>query len=264
MRIAPVYIDNINGKKIDKNIFSSYKNLAYLKPGDRLTLDYKNSFNSDSKKRLQLTAEHVERKAVEVSIKDQNLILQVKSFRRGTIHFIKKALSLAYNKKKLIIDLRHSPGGDIYALVDWLSLLLNDDIPVITLRKQSEQHKSTQSSNITLFTLPGKIEQRIPIIIIVSEYTASSAEIFARILRTQIPGTLIIGRPSKGKCLAQSNYALGNLGALKLSTYNVELIDSGSCEGIPIQPDILKAGVETYNLQQINQLVEQVAPANRP
>ena len=261
---TPVFVHQINGQKLDIKNFSSYRDIAYMEVGDSLILDYKKTIDSDKVTRILLSAEQIKRDAVSVSANGSSLVLQVRDIRRGAIYRIKNALTLASRQQRLLIDLRYSPGGDIYALVDWLSLLLNDDIPVITLLKQSTQNKRKKNRSITLTTLPGKVEMSVPIVIAISEYTASSAEIFARILRSQIPGTIVVGWPSKGKCLAQSTYALASQGALKLSTYNVELLDSGICEGNPIQPDILEAGIETHNLEQIHQLVDQIKPVTLP
>jgi C-terminal processing protease CtpA/Prc len=134
--------------------------------------------------------------------------------------------------KYLVLDLRYCPGGSLYEVVDAVSLFLPADLEVSYLRKSGTDKLRTLTS------LPGRIVNRQRLYLWVSPFTASSAEIFARILRYYATNAVIIGTPTQGKCLSQQTFELEDGSGLELSTFEVLGPDKQPCEGTSIQPDI--------------------------
>lgn len=131
---------------------------------------------------------------------------------------------------ELVLDLRFCPGGSLYEMIDAVSLFLPAEVEVAVLRSAGERDRALKS-------LPGGGgDKKTRIFLWVSPFTASSAEIFARILRRHA-GAMIIGTPTEGKCLSQQIFELPDGAALQLSVY--EVLAPDVCQGQPIVPDLL-------------------------
>ena len=117
------------------------------------------------------------------------------------------------NRRKIVIDLRFSPGGSLFEAVDSASLFLPADVPVVYL------NSAYQSKHKVLRALPDRIiHEKVDILI--SSYTASAAEVFAKVL--QFYGLAqLIGTKSYGKCLSQKSFRLSNDDVLKLSVFEM-------------------------------------------
>ncbi|MDO6460635.1 S41 family peptidase [Granulosicoccaceae sp. 1_MG-2023] len=159
---------------------------------------------------------------------DDGAMIRIRQFRSGQTRELAAYLRQAMRGSALVLDLRFSPGGDLFAMTDWLSLFLPPGLEIgRVLSAQGERR---------LHTLPGQIAGLPPLTVLIGGFTASSAEIFARVLKQHRPGTRLVGGPTRGKCLVQRNFALPGGAELQLSTGEF-VIGNQSCQGRPLWPD---------------------------
>lgn len=113
--------------------------------------------------------------------------------------------------KSLILDLRDNPGGLLDEGVDVSDLFLNPGQEVVATRGRAPGSSETYSDTKPQ-TWPG-----MPIIVLVSTYSASAAEIIAGALQDH-DRALVLGVPTFGKGLVQSVFRIDPNTALKMTT----------------------------------------------
>ena len=242
--IQPSYVRSINDRKIEYSDFSSYSFLVELPAGEVVRLSLENSRNLDKTAYTIKAANHTTDPISYYTYKD-TLFIRVKKFTSGENRQLKKILDTSEQYSKLVLDLRYSPGGDLYAMVDMLSLILQDNLAVAYLEKADGKIE------LILKTLPGRVIANTPLYILVSEFTASTAELFVWALKANYPKVRVLGEPTKGKCLAQNIFGFHDGSALKLTTYEVKNSFNESCQGHPLVVDTLIPGVALANTQDI-------------
>lgn len=242
--VQPAYVRSINDHKIVYSDFSSYSFLVDLPAGTVVRLSLENSNNLDEAA-YTLTAAGYATDPVSYYAYRDTLFIQIKKFTGGENSQLKKILDTSAQYKKLVFDLRYCPGGDLYAMVDMLSLILQDNLAVAYL------DKAEGKTEMILKTLPGRVIADTPLYILVSEFTASTAELFVWALKANYPKVQVLGEPTKGKCLAQNMFRFHDGSALKLTTYEVRNSFNQSCQGHPLAVDTLIPGIVLANTQDI-------------
>lgn len=236
-------IESVNRHKINYSDFDSFRFLNDFRDNDSITLAFRENAKAPPES-VTLRASTYKYQPVRFYKTGKTTVLEIRTFRTGNNRTVRDALQSAVDSDRLVVDLRFSPGGDIYAMTDWLSLFLPEGQEVARLVKHNGQ------TPLVLKTLSGKVTLDIPVVILISRYTASSAEIFARVLASSLPNTLTAGEHTRGKCLAQNVFRLKNGDVLSLSTYEVEL--SGSiCNNTSLNPTISIPGVEFSDLSAL-------------
>lgn len=242
--LQPAYIHSINDRKIEYSDFSSYAFLVELPAGEVVRVLLEDGKNRDKTAYLIKAASHTTDPITYYSYMD-TLFIRVKKFTGGENSQLKKILDMSSQYKKLVIDLRYCPGGDLYAMVDMLSLILQDNLDVAYLEKANGKVE------LILKTLPGRIIAETPLYILVSGFTASTAELFVWALKANHPRTMVLGEPTKGKCLAQNMFRFHDGSALNLTTYEVKNSFNESCQGRPLAVDKIIPGIVFTNRQEI-------------
>ena len=113
--------------------------------------------------------------------------------------------------KSLLLDLRNNPGGLLDQGVKVADLFLDPGQEIVSTRGRS------RGSTRQFFDTDPQLDAKLPIVVMVSEGTASAAEIIAGALQDH-DRALVVGTPSFGKGLVQTLYPLGESTALKLTT----------------------------------------------
>lgn len=130
---------------------------------------------------------------------------------------------------RLIIDLRNNPGGILDSAVEVASVLTGPNV-VIALEKmrvgEPIEHKTVGERAI----------EKLPLVILVNNGTASAAEILAGALK-EIQGAVIVGETTFGKGSVQSYAELGNKSSLKITTALWFTPQGNSIEGDGLVPD---------------------------
>lgn len=231
------YLKKINNNIINPDIFSSYKFIGDLKKGDSYKLITKNN------KKYILTVDKYNNIGRSLTYKNYTIIT-VRNFDMNINTIIKESLNLLAKDSKLIIDLRYSTGGDIFKTMNAISFFLSEKIHIAYL------HKKHSKYSIPLKNLRSLKRYKKRIYILTSQFTASSAEVFVRALKT-LPKVKVIGEKTKGKCLAQKTVSLTNGANMLISSYEILDKNMKSCEGIPILPHKYIKNIELMKLQDI-------------
>jgi carboxyl-terminal processing protease len=113
--------------------------------------------------------------------------------------------------KSMLLDLRNNPGGLLDQGVKVADLFLDPGQEIVSTRGRS------RGATRQFFDSDAQLDPNLPIVVMVSEGTASAAEIIAGALQDH-DRALVVGTPSFGKGLVQTLYPLGESTALKLTT----------------------------------------------
>ncbi len=117
----------------------------------------------------------------------------------------------AKGMKSLVLDLRNNPGGLLDQGIKVSDLFLDPGQEVVSTRGRA------RGSTRQFFDEAKQFDPSLPIVVLVSEGTASAAEIIAGAMQDH-DRALIVGTPTFGKGLVQTLYPLGDETALKLTT----------------------------------------------
>ena len=133
----------------------------------------------------------------------------------------------------LILDLRDNPGGVLESAVDIASLFLDEGEVALRQVNRAGDVSLTRSAGAET-----RIE--VPIALLVDADSASASEVLAGALQDHGRAT-VIGEPTFGKGTVQSVRALGNGGAVRLTTRRFLTPLGREIDGIGVIPDIVVA-----------------------
>jgi len=135
--------------------------------------------------------------------------LRLSAFRVGAAVVLNRELRRLERQgaQGFVLDLRQNPGGLLDQAVAVSSLFLERGV-VVSLVGRHEPHE--------VFRAVGGVATRLPIVVLVDRFSASSAEIVAAALRDHRRATLV-GERTFGKALVQSIDPLDNGAALELT-----------------------------------------------
>jgi carboxyl-terminal processing protease len=122
---------------------------------------------------------------------------------------------------KLILDLRDNPGGLLHEAVNIVNLFVPKGKEVVSTKGK------VQEWNKTYNTLNNPVDTEIPMCVLVSEGSASAAEIVAGALQ-DYDRAVLVGKKTFGKGLVQTTRPLAYNSQLKVTTAKYH-IPSGRC-----------------------------------
>ena len=130
--------------------------------------------------------------------------------------------------KALIVDLRSNPGGAVASVVEILRQILPEGL--IYYEENSAGVRREEYCD-------GANEIQIPLVVLVNQYSASAAEIFAGAVRDYEIGTLV-GIKTYGKGIVQDTIPLSDGSAVKLTSSSYFSPKGYNFQGIGIEPDV--------------------------
>ncbi len=196
------------------------------------------------------------RRAIEVVTVEGEMLsgfigyIRINSFKKNTSEqFIETLQRLTSNGAKAIIfDLRDNEGGLVTSLEECLDPLLPEG--VIATAEYKDGHTET-------IVYSDENELELPMVVLVNENTASSAELFAAALR-DFRQSMIIGTVTYGKGVMQTTTEFDNGGAVVLTVAEIKTTKSASYNGIGIVPDELVEAADDGTDPQYDAAVELV------
>ncbi len=151
-----------------------------------------------------------------------------------TKEFIKSWNNLSQSGAQgIILDFRNNGGGYLDTAVDLASFVLPEKSPVVII-KQNNPNK-----NEILFTKNTvKNNSKIPVLVLVNEYSASASEIFAGAIQDH-KRWIILWDKSYGKWSVQEPFDLGDESIIKITTARWYTPGDKSIDEKWILPDVL-------------------------
>ncbi|MBA4057993.1 MAG: hypothetical protein C0490_24970 [Marivirga sp.] len=149
--------------------------------------------------------------------------IKLDDFTSGASREVSEALVnlKAKGAKKIILDLRDNPGGLLHEAVNIVSLFVPRGQEVVSTKGKVEDWNKSYK------TLNNPIDTSIPMVVLVSEGSASASEIVAGSLQ-DYDRAVLIGKRTFGKGLVQTTRELSYNSQLKVTTAKY-YIPSGRC-----------------------------------
>ena len=221
----------ITEKVIDKAAKVSKKAAAQNeKLVERIFSAATNTLNDHSKYHFsdELEEDTAKENLISAKIDGSILYIKIKGFSSNTAAFIKNTISRYQRTAGLIIDLRGNSGGQLNSAIDVAKLFIDDGIIAATKNKDKDSTKYYVSEQKKSFNLP--------LIVLIDQTTASSAEMLAAALKEQAQAQLV-GSLSYGKGTIQDMYVFANGGRLALTTGQFFTPSGSQIEKIGLFPD---------------------------
>ena len=181
--------------------------VTIVRPGEKELLDY------------EIVRDVIPFYSVDVSfmLDDEVGYINVTRFAETTNAEMLSALQKlkAQGMKRLVLDLRFNPGGYLDQAVKMADLFLDGD-PVTGQRKIVYTKGRRPDFNEEYFATSNSEFEKVPLIILISNGTASASEIVAGAIQDWDRG-LIVGETSFGKGLVQRQFELADKSAFRLT-----------------------------------------------
>ena len=163
--------------------------------------------------------------------------------------------------KGLILDLRGNPGGNVTTVTEIAEQLLPKGLIFYYENRVGER---------TEYKATGKHTFKLPLVVLVNDYSASASEILAGAIQDAGIGTLV-GTQTYGKGVVQTVYELPDDTAVKITTAAYFTRGGRDINHVGITPDvILEFDAEAYQadgtdnqLEKAKSLLEEEAALNR-
>lgn len=197
---------------------------------------------------LKITRRKVESPTVVHEMKDGQIgYIRIKEFDTVTFDQFSEALTDLQNQgmEGLVVDLRSNPGGNLSTVCDMLNLMLPEGLIVYTEDKEGNREEIKSE---------GKTPFDKPLTILVNEFSASAAEIFAGAIQDYQLGD-IVGTTTYGKGVVQQLFDLKDGTYLKFTTSEYFTPKGRNIDGKGIEPDVsIKYEVNPNDENADNQL----------
>lgn len=176
-----------------------------------------------------------------LTIVDDVAILEINSFAESTGAMVAKKLGQAYDLgiRKVIFDVRNDTGGYLSALKEIGNLVVPRGTVLIQQRTRNGEITQTTSTNAN----PYKFDE---VLVLVNEYTASAAEVFAALLKESL-GATVVGKTTYGKGTVQTPYSFSDGSIIKYTIAEWLTTNGNSINGVGIKPDVEVENIHVYN-----------------
>ncbi len=245
LKINDIIIE-VDGKNVNEMEYSDAVNLVRGKAGTEVNIAVKRGDEEISfkMKREEITTETVTSRMLENNI----AYIKITGFKENTSHQFNIELKkcLENNASAIIFDVRNNGGGLVSACSDCLDPLLPEgDIAIAEFKDGSTE----------VICKSDKIELDLPMAVLVNEYSASAAELFAAALR-DFGKAVLVGQNTFGKGIMQNTYNLDNGGGLKLTVAKYRTVNSECYHGVGLKPDYETALPDKYSENQSDDIPE--------
>ena len=164
-----------------------------------------------------------------------------------------KLILLNQNMQGLILDLRDNTGGYMETAINIADQLMDSGVITVYFKK-GEPFAVVEAT-------PNDM-RKVPVVVLVNENTASSAEMLTGALHDTLKAPLV-GETTFGKGIAQSTIPLYNDDILRLSTFYFKTPNHGEIHGNGIRPDYVVHAAGNYTRSQAEALKASVYKLSR-
>jgi carboxyl-terminal processing protease len=162
-------------------------------------------------------------------------LVKVEAFsEQVTIDTLKVLADVSY-KKGIVIDLRNNPGGVLSAATDFAQIFIRSGL-LVSYDRGSGKRIAIEAANKKPIT--------VPVIVMVNENTASSAEVVAGALQDRNRG-VVVGTKTFGKGSVQESVTLSNGASLETTVGKFRTPSGRFIDKRGITPDVLASDRES-------------------
>ena len=159
------------------------------------------------------------------------LFLRFDSFSGTNLRWLSAQLKAHRDAPAVIVDLRQNPGGLAVALRLAVGEFFDRPVATGTIVRRNGRESGWDSLLLFSARYPGRVA------ILLDRFSASSAEIFAHVLRHHGRATLV-GRPTAGAVVVARFYPLPGGGRLEVPVEDFVGLDGRRLEGRGVAPDV--------------------------
>ena len=217
-------IISVDGKNVSGKSTSEISSLLKGQPRTEVELKFRR-YGQRENKTLKIRREKITLKNLGYAgmVDTETAYIKLNDFTSGAAREVSDALVMLKSQgaKKVILDLRDNPGGLLHEAVNIVSLLIPRGQEVVSTKGKVDEWNKTYK------TLNSPIDTEIPLVVLVSEGSASASEIVAGSLQ-DYDRAVLIGNRTFGKGLVQTTRPLSYNAQLKVTTAKY-YIPSGRC-----------------------------------
>lgn len=171
--------------------------------------------------------------------------VQLSSFNERTTVEMQEAIQevLEGGAQGILLDLRNNPGGLLTASIEVADMFLEDG-PIVHVVNREQRRLSYQAEKAGTFP-------RVPMVILVNQFSASASEIVSGALQDRGVATLV-GNTTFGKGLVQTVIPLSGGAGLSMTTGRYQTAGGRFIHETGIEPDVVIT-VDDETQEQINQ-----------
>jgi carboxyl-terminal processing protease len=202
--------------------------------------------SADGKERTALLRREVRERRAELrvrKIKDGYIVVEFSAFTdQIASEFANAVKDKLSNARGIIFDLRNNGGGEVDVMADIASIVLPPGKDLGKFINRQGKVALAMKTRIPDFpTLENNLQITVPIAVLTSERTASSAEILAAALK-DVNRATIIGQPTCGCVLGlRRSHTLPDGGELNVSELDYQTAKNKRLEGVGVMPDEIVA-----------------------
>ncbi|KJU84126.1 carboxyl-terminal protease [Candidatus Magnetobacterium bavaricum] len=226
-------IVKINGESTEKmTLFDAVSKMRGAK-GSKVTISIMRKTMSSPKDYI-LTRDIIKVQSVKSRIVEETIAyIKITQFQEKTVSDLVKAIDKLKEKKPtaVVLDLRNDPGGLLQGAVGVAEQFLPKNKLVVYIKDRSGDKKEFLTEGVDKF-------DKLPMVVIVNEGSASASEIVAGALKDW-NRAVIIGTTTFGKGSVQSVLPLSDGAGLRLTTARYYTPKGISIQNTGITPDIV-------------------------
>ncbi len=168
------------------------------------------------------------------SMRGDILYVRMLSFNKYSLKNLKETIQNHSDNVGMILDLRGSEGGSLSEALKVADVFLDSGIIIVSQDKHGNNEFFEAKEN-------GEYEEK-PLVILVDENTASSAEVLAMSVQSQSRGK-VVGTQTFGKGSRQQLYQLENNSELGITTGYFYSGEGVALNGLGVLPDVCTRGL---------------------
>ena len=246
-------VEAIDGEKKDKWSLPEVTNTLSREEGDTVYITWrrpgKDQTGGGTTFNTSLTYTNAPETNITYSITNGIAHIEIKQLSSDCAEVLKETIDRVQGEgaNAIVLDLRNIPGGYLTQAVEVASLFIQSGTIVQIKSGDTTSTKSADGTNVT----------NVPLVVVVNEKTAGSAEVLASALQDSHRAT-VVGTQPQGKGSVQVMQPLSFGGALRYTAATYLSPSGRAIDGVGVTPDVV-----ITNTQRQIPIALEIAASNR-